>query len=493
MWNPVAASGSYREMSYTLSRPLVVLAALLATAMPAWPIELPQLGAPTTLMAPGEEQRLGRAFMRSLRESVTVSEDEELNAYINALGYRLLAGTDTRGLTFSFFVVEDPQINAFAGPAGHIGVHSGLILAAESEAEVAAVLAHEIGHVTQQHLARTFEHADKLDLQTTAAILAAILLGRNDPKLIEAALATSTALNVQNKLDFSRSQEWEADRQGIEILAHADQDPRAMADFFEQLEHAERFRRGGAPEFLRTHPVTVARLAEARDRAEQFPKRKEGDNTIFRHIQARLRVLTGTDPAQSVRDARMRAEQQNDDEARYELALALTRTNNLTDAATLMSALLERHKDNPTYIAAMTRIDMARREDITAERRLAAALKLYPGHAALTPLYARLLLQMGKAARAVEIMRPFVRDNAERLPPLHMRLLAEAEAASGQALESAQTMAEFHYLNGQTRQAIETLEQAAAKAQALDNAYAQARIKARLEELRAEAAGTTPR
>ena len=151
--------------------------------------ELPDMGDPSsTILSSEDDYRLGQAFMRSLRQNVEIIEDPELNAYINSLGYRLLSSTGS-DLPFNFFIVNDPSINAFAGPGGHIGIHSGLILAAETEGELAAVMAHEIAHVTQRHLARAFQKASNVQLQTAAAIIAAIILG--SPELSAAMITTA--------------------------------------------------------------------------------------------------------------------------------------------------------------------------------------------------------------------------------------------------------------------------------------------------------------
>jgi predicted Zn-dependent protease len=204
--------------------------------------ELPDMGASSeTLFSPEEEKRLGEAFYRNLHQHVKISQDPEIQDYIASLGGRLVTHSDMANRTFHFFVVVQPNINAFAGPAGYIGVNSGLILATQSESELAAVLAHEIAHVTQHHLQRAFAAARRMTLPLAAATLAAILIGTQTPELGQAAIIAVQAGSLQHQINFTRSHEQEADRVGIQLLAESGFDPRSMPLFFERLQQSSRF------------------------------------------------------------------------------------------------------------------------------------------------------------------------------------------------------------------------------------------------------------
>jgi predicted Zn-dependent protease len=141
-------------------------------------IQLPELGSPADqYLTPRDEVRLGQAFMQNVRETQAVVTDPLISEYIQQLGERILKHSEAASQPYHFFVIEEPMINAFAGPGGHIGIFSGLILATQSESELASVIAHEIAHVTQKHLLRAFDAASRMSGKTAALILAAILLG----------------------------------------------------------------------------------------------------------------------------------------------------------------------------------------------------------------------------------------------------------------------------------------------------------------------------
>jgi predicted Zn-dependent protease len=194
-------------------------------------IRLPDLGSPSDqYLTPNDEVRLGQAFMQNILETQAVVTDPLISEYIQNLGNRLLKHSEAAGHPYHFFVIEEPVINAFAGPGGHIGIFSGLILATQSESELASVIAHEIAHVTQKHLLRAFDEANKMSGKTAALILAAILVGMTTSSP-DAGIAMATGVQasaIQQQINFTRSNEQEADNVGIRILADADFDPRAM-------------------------------------------------------------------------------------------------------------------------------------------------------------------------------------------------------------------------------------------------------------------------
>ena len=279
---------------------LSIFRSTLATE-PSQPLSLPDFGDPSgSLISPMEEHQLGVEFMRSVRRSAKVIDDPQIEEYIQNLGYKLVAGADPQPFRFTYFVVQDPEINAFAGPGGYIGVNSGLILIAQTESELASVLAHETAHVTQHHLLRTFAKESRLSVPTMAALLAALVLGGHNPQVAEAAIASTMAGSQQLQINFTRENELEADRVGMQILVAAGYDPRNMAAFFEKLQKATRFYQSGIPKLLLDHPVTTDRIAYSTSRAEQYPHITPPDDLPFELIRAKLRVLTDDDPDQAV-------------------------------------------------------------------------------------------------------------------------------------------------------------------------------------------------
>lgn len=249
----------------------ILLFFILITPLPAQAnTKLPDLGSPgLVIYSKQTEINLGHAFTQALHSQVDLNQDPEIVSYIRRIGH-LLASYTQQQRHFKFYVINDSSINAFAGPNGVIGMHTGLIVAADSEDELASVLAHEISHVTQLHLARRFERQSNISLATFASILAAVLIGTQDPSAGMATLMGSAGLSIQNELRHSRINENEADHQGIKLLFNSGYNPHAMAGFFGKLSKQRQLYGFKVPEILLTHPVSESRLAQAQARAYQF-------------------------------------------------------------------------------------------------------------------------------------------------------------------------------------------------------------------------------
>ncbi|MDT8407188.1 MAG: M48 family metalloprotease [Methylococcales bacterium] len=453
------------------------------------PLNLPDMGDSSgTLLTPVQEQELGEAFFRSVHRQLPIAQDAEIQHYIETIGTALVAQSEQPGAPFHFFVVLDGSINAFAGPGGYIGVNSGLILKAEAESELAAVMAHEIAHVTQRHLYRAFEAASKLALPSAAAMLAAILLGTQSPEAGQAALIALQAGSTQFQIDFTRSNEEEADRVGMQILAASNYDPRSMPIFFERLQQAGRYYGQQIPEFLRTHPVTTSRISDSRARADHYPYRHYPDSVNFLLAQAKLRVMTadsiktvqayfnnrlslGTDLQKAV--------------TRYGLALALLEAQDFSRAETLLQALTE-HYPFAQFANAYASSALKQQRFDTALQRLQTSLRQHPGHLALTLSYIEALLAAGKPDVA---RQQLLAVDADRLNKSHYyQLLARIYGDLKQPAESHRYMAEYYYASGQTQAAIMQIR-LAQKAPDIDFYLASIlseRLTAFLKQLRAE-------
>lgn len=449
-------------------------------------LDLPDIGDSSGGVLSAEQDRhMGEAFMRELRQRLTILDDAEVTDYVQALGYRIASSSDDQTRDFHFFVVQDPNINAFAGPGGYIGVNSGLILAAESESELASVIAHEIAHVTQRHLARTFEAADKLSVPAAAALIAGILLSTQNSQLGQAALAAAQAGTAQTQINFTRSNEEEADRIGIQTLARAGFDPRAMPVFFERLQHGTRYSGSNLPEFLRTHPVTTSRIADTRNRAEQYPYRQLSDSLAYHLVRAKLRVLGEKNPKEALKRYAATVKQNPDRAAEhYGYAWALLRNGDLRQAREEARALLDKTPDQPAYILLLAEVELADRRMAQAASLYRDALDLYPGHHALTMGYGRALLQAGQAREAAALLETHGRTRSNDAETY--KLLAEARGAAGLSGEAHQAMAEYYYLHGDTASAIEQLKIAARFKE--NDFYQGSVIEARLKELEAQLA-----
>lgn len=466
--------------------PLLISAPQAAESGPA-SIALPDIGdTSSSELSIAEERKLGEAFMRSVRQNIKLINDPLTTDYVKSLGNTLVGFAGYHPFDFSFFVVDDNRINAFAGPGGYIGMNSGLILAAESESELASVLAHELAHVTQRHLLRSFEAASKMSVPTAAALIAAIILGAHNPQAAQALLAAGIAGSQQSQLNFSRLHEQEADRVGIETLAQAGFDARAMPVFFERLQQASRGADSGAPEFLSTHPVTLARIADSRGRAEQFPIRQVADSVEYHLVRARLSDLSSSQPpsqrvktySSNLKSGKFR----NEFATRYAYALALTENKDFARAREQISELLKRDTERIPYFAAQADIERAAGDLPKGIAILKHALKLYPHDTPLTLQLAELLTTANEVTQAHTVL--LAQERYESGNPLYYQLLARVAERANDTPGTHEALAEYHYLHGRLPLAVEHLQTALR----LPNLsfYIKSRIEARMKAVQDE-------
>ncbi len=447
--------------------------------------DLPDFGdSAGAVISPAEERRLGEDLVRHLRRRAHLIDDPEIEAYLGSLGTRLVIQSDYRGEhPFTFFLVDDPSINAFAAPGGFIGIHSGLILRTESESELAGVLAHEIAHVTQRHMARSFERASKLSIPVMAAMLGAILLGTQNPEAGQAAVAAISAGSVQDQINFTRANEEEADRVGMQTLVRSGFDPMGIPAFFERLQRANRLSENAElPEFLRTHPVTVSRIADARSRADQLPRGKVQDGMGFPLSRAKLQVLTLQRPSAAVEYFATRLKGSSTSAAqpnRYGYALALTRAGQYDKAKKEIDALLAADGEQPAYLLAQARLDGAAGRTAAGLDRYRNLLGLYPGYRPAVLGYVEALVAAGKPRDALKVLGDYARDHDRDLT--YYRLLADAEGKAGAEVEAQIATAELRFLSGETELACEQLR-FAQRSRATDH-YQRQRIEARLKDM----------
>lgn len=467
-------------------------ACLMATMLASTPlhaemVQLPDMGEhASSVISAAQQRRIGESVMRQMRNAGELVNDPEASAYINDLGYRLISHGEPSAQKYTFFIVKDPAINAFALPGGFIGVNAGLIAATRNESELASVLAHEIAHVTQNHLARGFEKAQQMNLPLTAAVIAAILLGAHNPQVGEAALAASAAGSQQMQLDFTRANEEEADRVGMKLLARSDFDPRSMPEFFERLQQQSRYYASGLPEFLRTHPVTAHRIADTMNRAEQYPAKKPPKDVSYSLIKAKLEVEQSRDPTALARRLakELKTHSYSDEAAtRYGYALALDAAGDAKAAETQLLRLYEGEPNRIAYALALgsVRVDAGRYP--LAIQVYRKSLALYPENTPLTLGLCDALLKAGKAQEAKTAISALVRGN-EDAPAAAYQVLARAESKLGDDTASHIALAESYRRQGEPANAIAQLE-IAKKKKDLDF-YQSSRIGAMLGELRRE-------
>ncbi len=457
-------------------------------------LALPNIGESAgSYLSPEEDRRLGEAFMRELRHSLVFVDDPIVTEYLRSVGFQIAAAGDAGTQNFDFFVVDDASINAFAGPGGHIGVNTGLILATESESELAAVIAHESAHVSQHHIARSIEMSSQMSIPSIAAMLAAIVIASQSGQAGEAAIAATVAGSAQLQVDFVRSNEKEADRVGIQSLYRAGFDPHAMADFFGRLQKNERYDVGRSPEFLRDHPVTEARIADARNRAEQFPYHHEREDSLAYHlVRARIKVHALRALAQGIKELKHSIDSgsyRNAAAAHYAYALALLADHNAAAAQQEITALLAADPERIPYLITQADIHMEIGNSAAALALYQQAQRLYPHNRAVTVKEIQTLLQTHHPQEARGLLQAMMHSQAP--DPSWYKLLAEAEGGAGNAAASREAVAEYLYMTGETRTAINELQKALTLP-GLDF-YTESRIDARIKELGDELAAEKER
>jgi predicted Zn-dependent protease len=469
---------------------IAVLATALLVALAAAPAQaqrvdgdLPDIGNPAgTTLSLADEYKIGLMIVRGLRDAGQIVEDPEVNEYIQAVGDRLASQAHEGGRRFTFFVVKDAGINAFALPGGFIGVNAGLVTATRNESELAGVLAHEIAHVTQRHIARSVQDAGRTGLASAAAVLAAILIGAATGMPSDAIMGTVAAaqgLAAQQQINFTRSNETEADRVGVGILASAGFDPNGMAAFFWTLQQ-----RGGGeqiPDLLRTHPVTTERISETRERADQYARRPAQESVAYPLVRERLRVSmlpSDSDYRSLYRDA-VAADLPSSDDHRYGRALALAAAGAPREAVPILSDLITRNAEVSLYHATLGQVQLQANDISGSRRTLERGLELFPRNVPVTVRYAETLMRAGEARRAHEVLL----DLFNNVPPTpdQARYIALVASTAGDAGDAYYYMSEYHIMGGDLYLAIEQLKLALAVPDL--NAVQRQRFEARKREL----------
>jgi predicted Zn-dependent protease len=463
----------------------IILLILVALVFPSVSVanELPDLGdVSATVLSPLQEQAIAEQILREVAVSDDVLKDVEVTDYLQALGGRLVANGPDKMQKFNFFVVQDGSINAFAMPGGVIGVHTGLMLAANSESELASVLGHEIGHVTQRHLARILASQKYDTFKNLAGVALALLVSRSNPQLASGALTTSAAASVQSRLDYTRQHEREADRIGLQILDSGGFDVRAMPAFFTTLQRGNRYAEGGAPSFLRTHPLTSERIADVANRVEQMPYRQVSDSAEFHFVRAKLRAAQGNAQnaidlfEQNIREHRFAHEAAE----HYGLAVAYLLKGAYGQVDKELAWLGENAPQNAMIMNLAARLEVARNNPQLAEKQYIAALKVYPDNRALTYGYAEHFLAIKQADKAISLVKEkqVLYPNDAYL----YDLLAKAYAIQNKRMLGHQAQSEAYFRKYDLARAIEQMD-LAAKANDGDF-YQNSIVEARLKQLR---------
>ena len=437
----------------------LILITCILTSEASLASNLPDLGdVSQSSFSASDEARVGSQIMREIYADPQYYDDPELTDYLNNLGYHLVAASPEPLRSFQFFVLKDNTLNAFALPGGYIGVHTGLIEAAQNESELAGVLAHEIAHVTQHHLARMIENQSNGILPSLAALAIAILAAKSNPQIAGGAIAAAQATAIQKQLNFSRDNEREADRIGIQTMTAAGFDPNAMASFFERLQKYGRIYENNAPAYLRTHPLTTERIADMQNRVANFSNKTMSDNLTFELLRTKLRVLNQNPTAAIIayKDALHDQRYASLISTQYGLSLALL-LNKQFDAAETVYQQMKAMKLTSPIIDLLGADIKQKAGDIAGSlERYRLARARYPNYRPYIYSYTDALITSGLNDQAVKLLNDLVRTYPDDAKLYQFQ--ARAYAQLGKDFLRHYSQAEFYAQSGNLTAAIEQLQ-----------------------------------
>ena len=467
---------------------LALPAPLLLAPLPALAQNLPNLGDESAdALSPQMERRIGEGYYRELRRDPAYLDDPEVTAYVQDLGYRLIAAGPEARLDVEFFVLKDPQINAFAMLGGYIGVNSGLIMAAQTESELASVIGHEIGHLTQKHIARSVSAGRRTSIAAMVASALCLLAARSNPQGAGTCLTGAQAAQVQTQLAYSRDFEREADRVGLEILHQGGFDVSAMPVFFERMQRAYRVYDSNAPVYVRSHPLTTERIADVQNRVQNLRPRAHAGKLAFQLVRAKLRA-TMDESVDGTRDTiqfftSQTAEKTYTNAAAAYLGLSYARllAKDVTGAEAAFARIPRAANGtlHPMIDTLAARIRQTAGDHDGAVKILRASAARYPQlrHVQLSLVDG--LQSAGRHDEALLLLREQVQ--LYRTDPKVYEMQAKSYAATGKRLAQHQALGEYYVLLGALQPAIEQFQ--IARCEGDGDFYQQSIVDARIRTL----------
>jgi predicted Zn-dependent protease len=476
------SSNFFKKITATTHLVLVLLITPFVTTETAFSqsTELPELGdSATQHLSPIQESAIGKNFYRRLVTNPAFVDDYELRDYIQTLGENVGQYAELRGIPLTLSLVKDNSLNAFAVPGGYITFHSGLIMATDSESELASVLGHEIAHLTQRHLPRLLAKADEQKIPSIAAIVASILVGGQAGV---AGLTATTAALASNQLRYSREFEKEADAVGIGLMADAKYDPLAMAEFFGKLEKFTRHDNTEIPEFLKTHPLSYTRVSESEIRASKFPKVSHQSSFEYYLSRAKIQskiVERQDDPLLFFKDQSQSNIEFERHAALYGETLVYLENRQILDAGNSLRPLLSTYPTHPWIQTLQAKIEIEEGNIDQAINRFKSVAEANPAKVFLQYHLALSYLSNDQPELAKKAIRYQIRRH--RNDPELYDLLAQSNVALKKVAEAHQAKAEYHAILGNYGKAVAVLK--LAQKETLAQSYLGQSIQARIPEL----------
>ena len=445
--------------------------------------DLPEIGVvASSAITLDKEVLIGDALMRQLRGQGPIIHDPLLDEYIQDIGNRLVAQADDVKFPYKFFILNSPDINAFAFFGGHIGIHTGLIFNAQNESQLASVLAHEVSHVTQRHIARSIEARKKSSPLQIASLLGGLLLAMANPEAGIATIYAGNAASAQSSINYTRQNEKEADRIGIRILAQAGFDPNGASSFFGILTEKNRLKSKQLA-FLQTHPLPESRVADARTRAASYRVGNVPESLNFHLAKARVLARYYASPKRNTHYFSELVQKERyvfKQAAQYGLALSYLANEQLAEAQRLINELLKADPNNLFYLDTYTDIAIETKQRTKAIEKLTAQSIHTPYNQVITLNLANILIKDNQAEKAVALLKDYLLINPGKM--LAYELLSDAYRVSEQKLEMHQVKAEIYALAAAYPRAIDELHTAYNFAN--DRQIEKQRIRARIDQFR---------
>jgi predicted Zn-dependent protease len=462
---------------------VLILALILASHISIADNNLPDIGDPASSdLSISKEIELGQILIAELRGHLPVSYDPELSQYIHSLGTRITSAGVNSNFPFTFLLIQNPDVNAFALPGGIVAINSGLLILAQQESEVASVFAHEISHVTQRHIARNFANAKSLSVISALTLLGSILAAAyGGGELGQAAIITTQSGIQQRQLAFSRSFEEEADRIGMQLLVNANIDPQGMPLFFERLNKHTQLNRGQIPEFLSSHPLTTSRISESKTRANQYSGSFTSNTIHFEYTKARA-IATTTNPSQLVEHFRKKNKSPGNlsDPEMYTYSLALSRSGKNQQALQQLKLITLNADNELTIKLAEAQILIVDEQYPRAEESLKSLEQIYPNNPAIIYYLATALTENGNPQLALQKIDQLNNRNPEN--PAFYKLAAKAASKANMLWRSHESLSDYYTAHGQYGTAIEQI-QLSLRAPGIDS-NSKARVEAKREQIR---------
>lgn len=420
--------------------------------------ELPVLGDPSRQgISPSQEYQLGKNYYQTLKSNHLLLEDILVNEYLQSLGQKLVSSSEKSNLQATFFIVNSSTINAFALPGAFIGVNSGLILAAKNERELAGVLAHEISHVTQRHIARNMSDTSSSSATMFAALLAALLIGSQNPDAAAAIFYGGTAAAMQSQINFTRHNEYEADRIGISVLRKSGINPMGMADFFETLlSRAESNNTLSQIEFLRTHPLSSTRVAEARHRLKPEDSKLQNDSLDFQLSRARILVQNTQNKSTLLRRLQQDDTNNHNLPTLYTMALLLLDTEKVAEAVKILQSL-DQKQQHPWFQLALAHAFILTQQYSKGDDILKKLSSLYPNYLPVTLAYADSLNRRSQYIQAISILKHQIQYRPDSSA---YKKLAQTYYANGQIVSALEATSYQYEIDGYIAYAAQQIENA---------------------------------